>query len=64
MMLESVRHSTPAVRPDDVLTALRAVADLAPPSPPVVTRLAQGPLDEAEGVVAGPLAADPDGDES
>jgi radical SAM-linked protein len=55
-----VRHVTPAVRPDDVLTALRAVADLAPPSPPVVTRLAQGPLDEAVGMVADPLAADPD----
>jgi radical SAM-linked protein len=53
-----VRHATPAVRPDDVLAALRAVADLAPPSPPVVTRLAQGPLDEADGTVADPLAAD------
>ena len=38
-----VRHTTPAVRPDDVLTGLRQVADLAPPSPPLVTRLAQGP---------------------
>jgi len=53
-----VRHATPAVRPDDVLAALRAVADLAPPSPPVVTRLAQGPLDEVNGTVADPLAAD------
>ena len=53
-----VRHATPAVRPDDVLAALRAVADLAPPSPPVVTRLAQGPLDEADGTVTDPLAAD------
>jgi radical SAM-linked protein len=53
-----VRHATPAVRPDDVLAALRAVADLAPPSPPVVTRLAQGPLDEADGSVADPLAPD------
>jgi radical SAM-linked protein len=55
-----VRHATPAVRPDDVLAALRAVADLAPPSPPVVTRLAQGPLDEAVGTVADPLATDRD----
>jgi radical SAM-linked protein len=39
-----VRHMTPAVRPDDVLAALRQVAGLAPPSPPLVTRLAQGPL--------------------
>ena len=53
-----VRHATPAVRPDDVLAALRAVADLAPPSPPMVTRLAQGPLDEADGTVADPLAVD------
>jgi len=52
-----VRHSTPAVRPDDVLTGLRQVADLAPPSPPLVTRLAQGPLDAA-GDLADPL--DPD----
>ena len=36
-----VRHTTPAVRPDDVLTALRQVA-LSTPITPVVTRLAQG----------------------
>ena len=40
-----VRHVTPAVRPDDILVALRQVADLAPSSPALVTRLAQGPLD-------------------
>jgi hypothetical protein len=39
-----VRHLTPAVRPDDILTALRQLAGLAPSSPPRVTRLAQGPL--------------------
>ncbi len=55
-----VRHTTPAVRPDDVLAALRAVADFAPPSPPLVTRLAQGPLNEADGTVADPLTADRD----
>lgn len=53
-----VRHLTPAVRPDDVLAGLRLVADLAPPVPPSVTRLAQGPLTEQAGVVADPLAAD------
>lgn len=53
-----VRHLTPAVRPDDVLTALRRVADLAQPAPPLVTRLAQGPLDPRHGTVADPLAAD------
>ena len=39
-----VRHTTPAVRPDDVLTGLGSVADLVPPVAPRVTRLAQGPL--------------------
>jgi radical SAM-linked protein len=39
-----VRHVMPAVRPDDILAALRQVADLAPSSPALVTRLAQGPL--------------------
>ncbi|WP_131742168.1 TIGR03936 family radical SAM-associated protein [Actinomadura roseirufa] len=53
-----VRHCTPAVRPDDILTGLRLVADLAPPSPPLVTRLAQGPLDADTGGLADPL--DPD----
>jgi radical SAM-linked protein len=55
-----VRHSTPAVRPDDVLSALRVVADFAPPSPPRVTRLAQGLLDEADGSVTDPLVSDRD----
>src|SRR4051812_48678177 len=50
-----VHHRTPAVRPDDVLSALRLVADLAPPVPPLVTRLAQGPLDAVSGTVADPL---------
>jgi radical SAM-linked protein len=53
-----VRHTTPAVRPDDVLTALRVVADLVPPLAPRVTRLAQGPLESATGAVADPLEAD------
>ncbi len=39
-----VRHVIPAVRPDDILAALRRVAALAPSSPPLVTRLAQGAL--------------------
>jgi len=55
-----VRHATPAVRPDDVLTALHAVAGLAPASPPQVTRMAQGLLDEKSGTVADPLAPDRD----
>jgi radical SAM-linked protein len=55
-----VRHTTPAVRPDDVLTALRSVAALTPPTPPLVTRLAQGPLHTATATVTDPLAADQD----
>jgi radical SAM-linked protein len=52
-----VRQVTPAVRPDDIVAALRAVAGLAPAAPPVAVRLAQGPLD-AHGVVGDPLAPD------
>ena len=56
-----VRHVMPAVRPDDVVTGLRQVSDLrktAPP-PPLVTRLAQGHLDES-GRLVDPLALDRD----
>jgi radical SAM-linked protein len=59
-----VRHVTPSVRPDDVLAALRHVADLVPPVPSRVTRLAQGPLvadvgaGTAMDAVTDPLAAD------
>lgn len=53
-----VRHTTPAVRPDDVLTALRTAAALDPPAPPMVTRLAQGPLLEVPPRVADPLVTE------
>lgn len=53
-----VRHVTPSVRPDDVLSALRSVADLVPPAPPRVTRLAQGPFDPRTGSVGDPFAPD------
>ena len=59
-----VRHTTPAVRPDDILAAVRSVAGLVPPTSPLVTRLAQGPLTEASAEVADPLAADLDVDGS
>ncbi len=39
-----VRQMTPAVRPDDILAALRQLSALEPASPPLVTRLWQGPL--------------------
>jgi radical SAM-linked protein len=49
-----VQQLTPAVRPDDILTALRQVAGLVPTSPPLVTRLAQGPLEAVAAAAAGP----------
>jgi radical SAM-linked protein len=62
-----LRQATPAVRPDDVLAALRSVAP-APVAdgwhqpPPQVTREQQGPLDEGGAtdviVIGDPLAAD------
>lgn len=68
-----LRQATPAVRPDDVLAALRSVA----PSPvatgwhtppPLITRVMQGPLAEsgsAEGFLLGdPLAADREADQT
>ena len=49
-----VRHTEPAVRPEDVLTGLRSVADLAPASAPAVTRVAQGVLGGTEVVAPTP----------
>lgn len=51
-----LRHGVPAVRPDDVLAGLVALAGLTWPVPPLATRLAQGPFDEATGTVGDPLA--------
>ncbi len=39
-----VLHTAPAVRPEDVLTALRQRHGLVSSAPPVTTRLAQGPV--------------------
>ena len=39
-----LRHKVPAVRPDDVLSGLAETAGLHPGPPPLLTRLAQGPL--------------------
>jgi len=55
-----VRTVSPTVRPDDVLSGLRVVAALEPPSPPRATRLAQGTV-TAAGDLVDPLAADRDG---
>jgi radical SAM-linked protein len=53
-----VRHITPSVRPDDVLTALKQVGNLVPLKPVRVTRLAQGPLTEVGILIGDPF--DPD----
>jgi radical SAM-linked protein len=53
-----VRHGVPAVRPDDVLAALKKVADFAQEIPPRVTRLAQGPLLEDGWSVGDPFTLD------
>ena len=50
-----LRHVEPAVRPDDVLAGLASVGGLALGGAPLLTRLAQGPLDEATGEVGDPL---------
>jgi radical SAM-linked protein len=53
-----VRHLTPAVRPDDILVALRHLSALEPSSPAQVTRLAQGPLG-GDAAAAGASAPNP-----
>jgi radical SAM-linked protein len=45
-----VKHTVPAVRPDDVLTAMREFSGVTPDAPPLMTRLAQGSIGES-GVV-------------
>ncbi len=51
-----LRHGTPAVRPDDVLRGLAAVAGLDTGEAPLMTRLSQGPL-LADGGIGDPLTA-------
>jgi hypothetical protein len=49
----------PAVRPDDLLTALRQVArpgSLDGLGAPLLTRMEQGPLDPATGEIGDPLS--------
>lgn len=51
-----VRHDTPSVRPDDVITGLRTLCGLPIEKAPLATRSDQGPLDEQHGTVGDPLA--------
>ena len=53
-----VRHTTPAVRPDDVLSAITAATSFAPTRSPKATRLAQGIWSSETESVADPLATD------
>jgi radical SAM-linked protein len=51
----TLAHQVPLVRPDDVLSGLRAASpEFAPKHPPVLTRLAQGRLDPDSGLIAEP----------
>ena len=56
-----LRHTVPAVRPDDVLAGLALVAGEDPAAGdapvPLLTRLQQGPLDETTGEIGDPLVA-------
>jgi radical SAM-linked protein len=51
-----LRHTVPAVRPDDLLAALAQVGGLEPGGAPLMTRLAQGPYDESSGAIGDPLS--------
>lgn len=57
ILVTVVRQTTPVVRPDDVLSALRVVAGLVPSDAARATRLEQGRLDDAGGLTD-PLAQD------
>ena len=51
-----LEHTEPAVRPDDVIRALSEVSELPAGGVPLLTRLAQGPLDRENALVGDPLA--------
>jgi radical SAM-linked protein len=51
-----LRHTVPAVRPDDVLAGIREVGGLAQAGAPLVTRLQQGPFDGSTGTIGDPLS--------
>jgi radical SAM-linked protein len=58
-LLLLLRHGTPAVRPDDVIAGLTAAGGLRVGAEhgglPLLTRLAQGPFDEATATIGDPL---------
>jgi len=50
-----LRHTVPAVRPDDVLAGMAAVSGRERGGVPLLTRIGQGPLDAATGAIGDPL---------
>lgn len=50
-----IEHREPAVRPDDVIRALGTVGDVPTGGTPLLTRLAQGVVDESTGELKDPL---------
>jgi hypothetical protein len=58
-LLLLLRHGTPAVRPDDVIAGLTAAGGLRVGAEhgglPLLTRLTQGPFDEATRTIGDPL---------
>ena len=51
-----LRHGEPAVRADDILAGMTRLGGLATEGPSLLTRLDQGPYDEATGEVGDPFA--------
>ena len=52
-----LRHGEPAVRADDILSGMTRLGGLDPAGPALLTRLDQGPYDEATGEVGDPFAS-------
>ena len=55
LLVMTLAHRIPLVRPDDVLTALAQTSHACTPSdPPILTRLAQGRLNPETGIITAP----------
>lgn len=52
-----LRHGEPSVRADDILSGMARLGGLEPGGPALLTRLEQGPYDEASGEVGDPFAS-------
>ncbi|UDY24506.1 TIGR03936 family radical SAM-associated protein [Nocardioides sp. Kera G14] len=58
-----LKHGTPAVRPDDVMSGLASLGGLQVGAEygglPLLTRLTQGPFDESTGAISDPFSSQP-----